>query len=68
MLLGDVLTLRQLRLSVNLVVFNNSSLGFVELEIKAAGLFDYDTDLANPKFAKLAKSAEIFWHSRGKTG
>jgi pyruvate dehydrogenase (quinone) len=60
MLLGDLLTLRQLRLPVKLVVFNNSSLGFVELEMKAAGLVDYGTDLVNPHFAKLAESADIF--------
>src|ERR1700727_157552 len=60
MLLGDLLTLHQLKLPVKLVVFNNSSLGFVELEMKAAGLVDYGTDLVNPNFAKLAESAEIF--------
>jgi pyruvate dehydrogenase (quinone) len=60
MLLGDLLTLRQLRLPVKVVVFNNSSLGFVELEMKAAGLIDYGTDLVNPNFAKLAESADIF--------
>jgi pyruvate dehydrogenase (quinone) len=60
MLLGDLLTLRQLKLPVKLVVFNNSSLGFVELEMKAAGLVDYGTDLVNPHFAKLAESADIF--------
>jgi pyruvate dehydrogenase (quinone) len=60
MLLGDLLTLRQLKLPVKLVVFNNSSLGFVELEMKAAGLLDYGTDLVNPHFAKLAESADIF--------
>jgi pyruvate dehydrogenase (quinone) len=59
MLLGEVLTLRQLNLSVKLVVFNNSSLGFVELEMKAAGLVDYGTDLVNPNFAQLAESAGI---------
>ena len=59
MLLGDVLTLKQLRLPVKLVVFNNSSLGFVELEMKAAGLIDYGTDLVNPNFAKLAEAADI---------
>jgi len=59
MLLGDLLTLRQLKLPVKLVVFNNSSLGFVELEMKAAGLLDYGTDLVNPDFAKLAESASI---------
>jgi pyruvate dehydrogenase (quinone) len=59
MLLGDLLTLRQLKLPVKLVVFNNSSLGFVELEMKAAGLVDYGTDLVNPNFAKLAESADV---------
>ena len=60
MLLGDLLTLRQLNLPVKLVVFNNGSLGFVELEMKAAGLVDYGTDLVNPNFAKLAESADLF--------
>ena len=41
MLLGDLLTLRQMRLPVKIVVFNNSSLAFVELEMKAAGLLDF---------------------------
>jgi pyruvate dehydrogenase (quinone) len=59
MLLGDILTLKQLNLPVKLVVFNNSTLGFVELEMKAAGLIDYGTNLVNPNFALLAKSACI---------
>jgi pyruvate dehydrogenase (quinone) len=59
MLLGDILTLKQLNLPVKLVVFNNSTLGFVELEMKAAGFIDYGTNLVNPNFAKLAESAEI---------
>jgi pyruvate dehydrogenase (quinone) len=59
MLLGDILTLKQLNLPVKLVVFNNSTLGFVELEMKAAGLIDYGTSLVNPNFAKLAESADI---------
>ena len=60
MLLGDLLTLRQLALPVKLVVFNNSVLGFVELKMKAVGLLDYGTDLVNPHFAQLAESAETF--------
>ena len=59
MLLGDLLTLKQLNLPVKVVVFNNSSLGFVELEMKAAGWLPYGTDLVNPDFAKLAESAGI---------
>ena len=59
MLLGDLLTLRQLKLPVKIVVFNNGALGFVELEMKAAGWLTYGTDLINPNFAKLAESAEV---------
>jgi pyruvate dehydrogenase (quinone) len=59
MLLGDLLTLKQLNLPVKVVVFNNSSLGFVELEMKAAGWLPYGTDLVNPNFAKLADSAGL---------
>jgi pyruvate dehydrogenase (quinone) len=59
MLLGDLLTLRQLNLPVKVVVFNNGTLGFVELEMKAAGFVDYGTELVNPDFAKLAESAGI---------
>jgi len=66
MLLGDLLTLRQLKLPVKLVVFNNGSLGFVELEMKAAGLVDYATDLVNPNFAQIAAASSI-WGARVTT-
>jgi pyruvate dehydrogenase (quinone) len=59
MLLGDLLSLRQLKLPVKLIVFNNGSLGFVELEMKAAGLLDFGTDLENPNFATLAESVGL---------
>jgi pyruvate dehydrogenase (quinone) len=59
MLMGDLLTLRQLQLPVKLVVFNNNSLAFVELEMKAAGFLDYATDLHNPDFAKMAEAAGL---------
>ena len=59
MLLGELLSLRQLNLPVKLVVFSNSTLGFVELEMKAAGLVDYATELVNPNFAQLAESAGV---------
>ena len=59
MLLGDLLTLRQLRLPVKVVVFNNSSLGFIELEMKAAGILEFATDLENPDFAKLAEAVGV---------
>jgi len=54
MLLGDLLTLRQMKLPMKIVVFNNGSLGFVELEMKAAGFLDFGTGLINPSFAEIA--------------
>jgi pyruvate dehydrogenase (quinone) len=59
MLMGDLLSLRQLNLPVKIIVFNNSSLAFVELEMKAAGILDFGTDLHNPNFAKMAEAAGI---------
>lgn len=60
MLLGELLTLVQNRLPVKLVVFNNSSLNFVELEMKAAGFVTYGTDLVNPSFADVANAMGIY--------
>jgi pyruvate dehydrogenase (quinone) len=59
MLMGDLLSLVQLKLPVKVVIFNNGALDFVELEMKSAGLVDYGTDLVNPDFSKLAESVEI---------
>ncbi len=59
MLLGELLTLRQHRLPVKVVVFNNGALGFVELEMKAAGLLEYATDLVETDFAALARAAGL---------
>jgi pyruvate dehydrogenase (quinone) len=59
MLLGDLLTLRQVGLPVKLVVFNNAFLGFVQLEMRAAGFLDQGVDLVNPDFAKLSEAAGI---------
>jgi pyruvate dehydrogenase (quinone) len=60
MLMGDILSLKQLNLPVKIVVFNNSSLAFVELEMKAAGILDFATDLKNPNFADIARAAGLF--------
>jgi pyruvate dehydrogenase (quinone) len=60
MLMGDLLSLKQLNLPVKIVVFNNSSLAFVELEMKAAGILDFATDLQNPNFADIAQAAGLF--------
>ena len=57
MLMGDLLTLRQHELPVKVVVFKNDSLAFVELEMKAAGIVDFSTDLKNPNFATIAEGA-----------
>jgi pyruvate dehydrogenase (quinone) len=59
MLLGDLLSLRQLQLPVKVIVFRNDALAFVELEMKAAGIVDFGTDLQNPHFAELAEAAGI---------
>ena len=59
MLLGELLTLRQQRLPVKIVVFNNGALSFVELEMKAAGIPTYGTDLADTDFAGIARSAGL---------
>src|SRR5258708_18349590 len=59
MLMGELLTLRQHELPVKLIVFKNDSLAFVELEMKAAGILDFGTDLHNPDFAKIAEAAGL---------
>ena len=60
MLLGELLTLRQQQLPVKIVVFNNGALSFVELEMKAAGIPTYGTDLVDPDFAGIARAAGLF--------
>jgi pyruvate dehydrogenase (quinone) len=59
MLMGDLLTLTQQRLPVKVVVFNNGSLGFVELEQKSTGFLDFGTELQNPNFAAMAEAIGI---------
>jgi pyruvate dehydrogenase (quinone) len=65
MLLGELLTLRQLDLPVKIVVFRNDALAFVELEMKAAGILDFATDLHNPNFAKMAEAAGLLGLTAG---
>jgi pyruvate dehydrogenase (quinone) len=59
MLMGDFLSLAQLRLPVKVVVFNNSALGFIELEQKSSGFVNAGTDLANPNFAAMAEAVGV---------
>ncbi|MCR2764243.1 ubiquinone-dependent pyruvate dehydrogenase [Microbacterium sp. zg.B48] len=60
MMLGELLTLTQNHLPVKTIVVNNSSLNFVELEMKAAGFVTYGTELTNPSFAAIAEAMGIF--------
>jgi pyruvate dehydrogenase (quinone) len=59
MLMGDLLSLRQLQSPVKVIVFKNNALAFVELEMKAAGILEFATDLHNPNFAKMAEAAGL---------
>jgi pyruvate dehydrogenase (quinone) len=60
MMFGELITLIQNKLPVKVIVFNNSSLNFVELEMKAAGIVNFGTDLVNPDFAAVAQAMGIF--------
>ena len=68
MLLGELITLRQLQLPVKVVVFNNGALSFVELEMKAAGIVTYGTDLDNPDFAGIARASGLLGIRVDKAG
>jgi pyruvate dehydrogenase (quinone) len=59
MLMGDLLSLKQLKLPVKIVVFNNGALGFVELEQKSTGFINAGTELQNPNFAAMAEAIGI---------
>jgi pyruvate dehydrogenase (quinone) len=56
MLLGDLLTTVQEKLPIKIVVFDNGTLGFVELEQRAEGMLDTYTKLENPDFGAVARS------------
>ncbi len=59
MLMGDFLSLVQLGLPVKVVVFNNGSLGFIEIEQKSSGFLDTGTELKNPNFAAMAEAVGV---------
>lgn len=59
MLMGEVLTLIQQDLPIKVVIFNNGTLGFVEMEMHVAGMLDYSTELKNPNFAAMAEAIGI---------
>ena len=60
MLMGDMLTAVQMHLPIKIVVFNNSTLGFVEMEQKAAGYVDTNVALKNPDFGAVAAQMGFF--------
>ncbi|MGW5605625.1 pyruvate dehydrogenase [Streptomyces sp. NPDC003753] len=60
MLMGDFLTLVQYDLPVKVVVFNNSSLSMVELEMMVSGLPSYGTATKNPDFAAVARACGAY--------
>lgn len=59
MLMGDLLTIVQEKLPIKIVILNNGTLDFVELEMKAEGIVDNYTNLDNPDFSKMAESIGI---------
>lgn len=59
MLLGDLMTISQYKIPVKIIIFNNRSLGMVKLEMRVQGYIDWQTDMVNPDFVKLAESMNI---------
>jgi pyruvate dehydrogenase (quinone) len=59
MMMGDFLTLTQMNLNVKVIVLNNGTLGFVEMEMKATGFLDTNCDLINPNFAEMAQAMGV---------
>jgi pyruvate dehydrogenase (quinone) len=59
MMMGDFITLSQMGLPVKVIVLNNGTLGFVELEMKANGFIDTGCDLKNPNFAAMAEAMGV---------
>ena len=60
MMMGDLITAVQENIAIKIAVYNNGSLGFVELEQKVEGLLDAYTELKNPDFAKVAEAVGIY--------
>ena len=59
MLMGDLITLTQMKLPVKVVIFNNGVLGFVAMEMKASGFVESGVELRNPDFAAMARAMGI---------
>ncbi len=59
MMMGEFATLLQHELPVKVIVLNNGTLGFVEMEMKASGFLDTGCDLKDPDFAAMANAIGI---------
>jgi pyruvate dehydrogenase (quinone) len=67
MLMGELLTAVQNNLPVKIITFNNHALAFVEVEMMAAGIVPFGTDLKNPDFSKVAEACGLFGVRVSKT-
>ncbi|MGC1879204.1 MAG: thiamine pyrophosphate-dependent enzyme [Rhabdochlamydiaceae bacterium] len=54
--LGDLLTQVQRKLPIVHIILNNSSLGFVHIEMEEFGMEPYGVDFQTPNFAKVAEA------------
>jgi len=59
MLLGELLTVKLHNIPVKIIVFNNSSLGMVKLEMLVAGLQEFQTDHTPVDFAAIGNAVGI---------
>ena len=59
MLLGDLMTISQYHIPVKIIIFNNRALGMVKLEMRVQGYMDWQTDMVNPDFVKIAEAMNI---------
>ena len=59
MLLGELLTIATYQLPVKVMVFNNSTLGMVKLEMLVNGLSSYGTDVPVANYAAVAEAIGI---------
>lgn len=59
MLMGELLTVKLHQLPIKMVVFNNSTLGMVKLEMMVQGIPDFGTDHAKFNYADIARAVGI---------
>jgi pyruvate dehydrogenase (quinone) len=68
MLIGDLMTAVQENLPIKIAVYNNSKLGFIDIEQKSVGLIPVYTDLKNPNFGEVAKAMGVWGHQVSQAG